>query len=82
VVVKIIQKDGTASSTCWNLVRRIRQFLEHGWKIKIQHFYREVNKCADMLANIECDSRCSMIYYEILSDSFLLLILRELLLLA
>jgi hypothetical protein len=64
VVVKIIQEDGTTSLSCWSLVRRIRQFLERDWEIKIQHFYREVNKCADLLANIGCDSGGPLIYYE------------------
>jgi ribonuclease HI len=64
VVVKIIQEDGTTSSSCWSLVRRIRQFLERDWEIKIQHSYREANKCADLLANIGCDSGGPLIYYE------------------
>ncbi|MCI17069.1 ribonuclease H protein, partial [Trifolium medium] len=56
VVVKMIQDDGIASSSCWSLVRRIRQLMEREWEIKIQHSYCEANKCADMLANIGCDS--------------------------
>jgi hypothetical protein len=56
VVVKIIQEDGTASSSYWSLVRRIQQFMEREWEIKIQHFYCEANKCDDMLPNLGCDS--------------------------
>jgi ribonuclease HI len=64
VVVKIIQECGATSSSCWSLVCRIRQLLERDWKIKIQHSYRETNKCVDMLANIKCDSREHLLYYE------------------
>jgi hypothetical protein len=38
--------------------------LERDWEIEIQHSYREANKCADLLANIGCDSGGPLIYYE------------------
>ncbi|KAK2371494.1 heat shock 70 kDa protein [Trifolium repens] len=56
VVVKIIQEDGTSSPSCWSLVRRIQQFIEREWEIKIQHFYCEANKCDDILPNLGCNS--------------------------
>jgi ribonuclease HI len=64
IVVKIIQEETRVSSSCWSLLRRIRQLLVLDWEVRIQHSYREANKCADMLANIGCDSGGPLIYYE------------------
>jgi hypothetical protein len=64
IVVRIIQEETRVSSSCWSLMQQIRQLLELDWEIRIQHSYREANKCADMLANILCDSGGPLIYYD------------------
>jgi hypothetical protein len=51
----MIKEDKMVISTCWSIVCQIRRLLQYDWEIYIQHSYREANRCADMLANMECD---------------------------
>jgi hypothetical protein len=55
-VVKII-KDG-ASTSVWEYhylrLKSIGRMLEFDWSVKINHFYRKANMCADILINIGC----------------------------
>ncbi|MCI32337.1 hypothetical protein A2U01_0053550, partial [Trifolium medium] len=48
----MIQDNTGDGSSCWSLVCQICHLIERDWEIRIQHSYREANKCADMLANI------------------------------
>jgi len=47
-----------------SLLQNIRRLLELKWEIKIQHSYRETNKCVDVLANTACDGGYSLTLYE------------------
>jgi len=35
-----------------------------GWKVKVQHSYREANTCTDALTNIGCSMRSTLLIYE------------------
>ncbi|MCH83112.1 putative ribonuclease H protein [Trifolium medium] len=41
--------------TGWNIIRRNGNLLVADWEVKIYHIYPEVNQCADVLANMECN---------------------------
>jgi hypothetical protein len=43
---------------------RIRCLLELDWEVVINHTYREANKYADILANIECTLDSNIVYYD------------------
>jgi ribonuclease HI len=64
VVINMIKEDKMVSSTCWSIVCQIRRLLQYDWEIRIQHSYRKANRCADMLANMECDRGGALIFYE------------------
>jgi hypothetical protein len=34
------------------------------WEVKINHVFREANKCADMLANMGCEDQCRTVFLE------------------
>jgi hypothetical protein len=60
----MIKEDKMVSSTCWGIVCQIRRLLHYDWEVRIQYSYREVNHCADMLANMKCDRGGALIFYE------------------
>ncbi|KAJ8760729.1 hypothetical protein K2173_017824 [Erythroxylum novogranatense] len=46
-----------------HLVEDIQAFLHHEWSCRLQHCYREGNKCADLLANVGADSSALLHIY-------------------
>ncbi|GAU30604.1 hypothetical protein TSUD_392950 [Trifolium subterraneum] len=54
IIVSIINKHGHGNVSGWSIIKKIRSLLSLDWSVKICHFYREANRCADMLANMGC----------------------------
>jgi hypothetical protein len=46
------------------IVKKIRSYLVMNWNVEVLNEYREANKCVDALANIGCDIKHKMIFYE------------------
>lgn len=40
-------------------VKEIRQWLRRDWEISLRHVYREANRCADSLARLGKNQRCT-----------------------
>ncbi|CAJ2662636.1 unnamed protein product [Trifolium pratense] len=64
VVVQAIKTGRFSSSVGLPLVKHIRRMLDLDWEIKIEHAYRESNKCADAMANIGCHLDRETIFYD------------------
>jgi hypothetical protein len=45
-------------------MKKIYKILEDFQEVWIIHVFREVNRCADMLANIGCSNIGSIVYFE------------------
>jgi hypothetical protein len=46
------------------LVSKILRLLEMDWNVEVSHSYREINRCADALANIVCSLDYNLKIYE------------------
>jgi hypothetical protein len=46
----------------YSLVKNFRRLLEKEWETHISHPYMEVNHCADVMANIECELNTNMLF--------------------
>jgi hypothetical protein len=44
--------------------KNIKRLLEMDWKVRISHFYRETNQCAEVSANMGCVLDCDIIYFD------------------
>ncbi|PNX94270.1 ribonuclease H [Trifolium pratense] len=64
VLVQAIKTGRFSSSVGLPLVKHIRRMLESDWEIKIEHAYKESNKCAYALANIGCHLDRETIFYD------------------
>jgi len=62
-----IKEGMTNSRLSRELVNKIRHLLEMGWNVDVSHSYREVNQCADTLANIPCSLDYNLKIYETFS---------------
>ncbi|MCI33000.1 ethylene responsive transcription factor 1b, partial [Trifolium medium] len=64
VVVQTLNSTNGGSIVGWRLVQEIRRLLALDWDIKVCHFYREANACADTLANMSCDHGLGLRLYD------------------
>jgi ribonuclease HI len=46
------------------LMKRIKCLLDGPWEVRIIHVYREVNRCADMLANMGSDDISGIEFFD------------------
>jgi ribonuclease HI len=78
VVVCSLKEGKIGSASSWSLIKKIKLLLNHSWQVKITHVYREANRCADILANIDCVSSTTTTVYtqpppkmlQVLADDF------------
>ncbi|GAU10733.1 hypothetical protein TSUD_425170, partial [Trifolium subterraneum] len=63
VVVQALTNDSIGSPCGSAIIQKIRKLLRLEWEVKVQHAYRETNKCADALASISCSMRAGSSYY-------------------
>jgi hypothetical protein len=40
-----------------DVIQKVRKLLGLDWEVKVQHSYRESNRCANVLVNIGCSMR-------------------------
>ncbi|GAU24057.1 hypothetical protein TSUD_388500 [Trifolium subterraneum] len=64
VVVHVLLKGGSGRPRGCALVWKIHRLMELDWKVVIHHAYRELNKCADVLANFGCNMESTSVLYE------------------
>jgi hypothetical protein len=62
-VVKVIKDGTTSSATGVSLLKSIRRLLEFDWNVKINHYYREANMCAHVMANLGCFLEYAIIFF-------------------
>ncbi|MCI29392.1 hypothetical protein A2U01_0050601, partial [Trifolium medium] len=39
------------SAKGWSIMNKIRRLKQLDWEVRLEHIYREANRCADILAN-------------------------------
>ncbi|MCH91455.1 putative non-LTR retroelement reverse transcriptase [Trifolium medium] len=64
VVVQAISSHGHGSWKGKALVEKIRRLLAFDWKVVVHHSYREVNQCADALANYGCSMGLGICFFD------------------
>jgi hypothetical protein len=52
VIAQTLKDHTNGSGMGCALIKRIRSLMDGQWEVKIMHIYREVNRCADMRANM------------------------------
>jgi ribonuclease HI len=63
VVVCSLKEGKIGSTLSWSLIKKIKLLLNHPCQVRIMHVYMEVNRCADILANIGCVSSTTTMVY-------------------
>ncbi|GAU47307.1 hypothetical protein TSUD_283760 [Trifolium subterraneum] len=64
VVAQAVKSGNSNSPVGLPLVKHIRRVLNSDWEIKVEHAYRESNKCADAMANVGCQLDREIIFYD------------------
>lgn len=65
VVVRCLQGRSDGSVAGAHLIHSIQELMLCDWQVKVKHIYQEVNKRADLLANIGCDLNVSEHVYDV-----------------
>jgi hypothetical protein len=63
IILSAVQIKGSVVG--WRLIQEIRKLLALDWEVKVCHFYRETNICADALANMGCEHDPGLRVYDL-----------------
>lgn len=63
VACTVIQDDGRGWISGFGLVREIRLLMESEMEVRIEHIYREANRCADVLASLSYNQLANLIIF-------------------
>ncbi|KAK2430654.1 Polynucleotidyl transferase, ribonuclease H superfamily protein [Trifolium repens] len=64
VIAESLKDNTNGSGMGCALTKRIRSLLDGQWEVKIMHIYREANRCADMLPNMDSEGVSGIEFFE------------------
>jgi ribonuclease HI len=64
IIVQSLQNSKEGSILGCALMKKIKRLVDGPWEVRIIHIFREANRCADMLANMGCESSSGTVYFD------------------
>lgn len=65
VVFQWLSKTGNTTGPLQGMIKECQKIIhKKEWSVKVEHIYREANRCADWLANFGISCNSNLVYFE------------------